>query len=235
MAKNYVIRQWHLPAYPSIDWTTGVANVKRPRPTALFCYSIRQAGQLTSIATLPYQKTNRYAVVHEITIDFSPNRVQQASYPMQHSHKSRGEFGLRAILYIGYRIAVVGEIAIGFSPNHAQKASCLMPHSHKSRGEFGLRAIRYVNYRYAVVGEMAIGFSPNRAQQASYHMSHSYKRRDEFGIRAIRYVNYRVAVGPLEGQGWERNDLPCLSGAYYPSRPQVLVSLRSNYLFEVNQ
>ena len=69
---------------------------------------------------------------------------------MPHSHKSRGEFGIKAIRYIGYRIAVVGEIAIDFSPNHAQKASCLMPHSHKSRGEFGIREIRYVNYRVAV-------------------------------------------------------------------------------------
>ena len=110
-------------------------------------------------------------------------------------------------------------MGIGFSPNRVQEASYLMPNSHKSRGEFGIREIRYVSYPYAVDGEVAIGFSPNRAQEASYHMSHSYKRRDEFGIRAIRYVNYRVAVGPLEGQGWERNDLPCLSGAYYPSRP----------------
>ena len=26
----------------------------------------------------------------------------------------------------------------------------------------------------------------------------------EFGIREARYANYRVAVGPLIGQGWER-------------------------------
>ena len=44
MAKNYVIRQWHLPAYPSIDWTTAAVNVKRPRPSALFCYSICKIG-----------------------------------------------------------------------------------------------------------------------------------------------------------------------------------------------
>ena len=69
---------------------------------------------------------------------------------MSHSHKSRDEFGLRAIRYIGYRIAVVGEIAIGFSPNRVQRASCLMPHSRKNRGEFGLRAIPHVNYRVAV-------------------------------------------------------------------------------------
>ena len=40
-AKNNVIRQWHLPTYPLIDYTTDAVNVKRPRPTALFCYSIR--------------------------------------------------------------------------------------------------------------------------------------------------------------------------------------------------
>ena len=47
-----------------------------------------------------------YAVVDEITIDFSPNRVQQASCLMPHSHKSGGEFGLRAIRYVNYRVAV---------------------------------------------------------------------------------------------------------------------------------
>ena len=94
-----------------------------------------------------------------------------------------------------------------------------MPNSHKSRGEFGIREIRYVSYRYAVVGEMDIGFSANRAQRASYLMPNSYRSRGEFGIREIDYVNYRVAVGPLVGQGCEQSDLPCLSGAYYPSRP----------------
>ena len=82
-----------------------------------------------------------------------------------------------------------------------------------------IREIRYVSYPYAVVGEIAIGFSPSRVQQASYPMPSSYKRSGKFGIRAIRYVNYRVAVGPLVGQGCERSELPCLSGAYYPSRP----------------
>ena len=47
-----------------------------------------------------------YAVVGEIAIDFSPNRVQQASYPMPNSYRSRGEFGLRAIPYVNYRVAV---------------------------------------------------------------------------------------------------------------------------------
>ncbi len=47
-----------------------------------------------------------YAVVGEIAIDFSPNRVQQASYPMPNSYRSRGEFGLRAIRYVNYRVAV---------------------------------------------------------------------------------------------------------------------------------
>ena len=63
----------------------------------------------------------RYAVVDEITIDFSPNRVQQASCLMPHSHKSGGEFGLRAIRYVSYCYAVVGEIAICFLSNRAQK------------------------------------------------------------------------------------------------------------------
>ena len=48
----------------------------------------------------------RYAVVGEMDIGFSPNRVQQASYLMPHLHKSRGEFGIRAIRYVNYRVAV---------------------------------------------------------------------------------------------------------------------------------
>ena len=40
-----------------------------------------------------------------------------------------------------------------------------------------------------------------------------------FVIREARYANYRVAVGPLVGQGCERSELPCLSGAFNPSRP----------------
>ena len=85
-----------------------------------------------------------------MAIDFSANRVQPASYLMPNSHKSRGEFGIKAIRYVGYPYAVVGEIAIGFSANRLQLASYPMSHSHKSRGEFGIRAIRYVNYRVAV-------------------------------------------------------------------------------------
>ena len=69
---------------------------------------------------------------------------------MPNSYISRGEFGIRAIRYIGYRIAVVGEIAIGFSANRAQQVSYLMPSSYKRRGELGIKAIRYVNYRVAV-------------------------------------------------------------------------------------
>ena len=65
---------------------------------------------------------------------FSANRVQQASYPMSNSHKSRGEFGIKAIRYVNYRVAVGGEMTIGFSPNRVQRASYLMSHSHKSRG-----------------------------------------------------------------------------------------------------
>ena len=41
-----------------------------------------------------------------MVIGFSANRVQQASYPMPHSHKSRGEFGIREIRYVNYRVAV---------------------------------------------------------------------------------------------------------------------------------
>ena len=48
----------------------------------------------------------RYAVVGEMDIGFSPNRVQRASYPMPSSHKSRDEFGLREIDYVNYRVAV---------------------------------------------------------------------------------------------------------------------------------
>ena len=62
----------------------------------------------------------RIMVAGEMVIGFSANRVQQASYPMPHSHKSRGEFGIREIRYVSYRYAVVGEIDICFSPNHAQ-------------------------------------------------------------------------------------------------------------------
>ena len=68
MAKNKVLHQWHLTPYPSIDQTIKAVNVKRPRPSAQFNYTICKAGQLTSFATLPYQKTNRYAVVGEIAI-----------------------------------------------------------------------------------------------------------------------------------------------------------------------
>ena len=69
---------------------------------------------------------------------------------MPSSHKRRGEFGLRAIRYVSYRVAVVGGIAIGFSANRVQRASYLMPNSYRSRGEFGIREIDYVNYRVAV-------------------------------------------------------------------------------------
>ena len=77
MDKNNVIRQEHLPSYPSIDQTADALNVKRPRPSALFSQSICQAGQLTSFATLPYQKTNRYAVVGEIVISILSNLAQK--------------------------------------------------------------------------------------------------------------------------------------------------------------
>ena len=79
MDKNNVIRQQHLPLYPSIDWTTAAVKVKRPRPTALFGYAICKTGQLTSFATLLYQKANRYAVVGDIAIRFLSNLAQKAS------------------------------------------------------------------------------------------------------------------------------------------------------------
>ena len=91
-----------------------------------------------------------YAVVGEISIRFSANRVQQALYLMPNSYRSRGEFGLRSIRYVSYPYAEVGEMAIDFSANRVQRTSYLMPNSHKSRDEFGLRAIHYVNYRVAV-------------------------------------------------------------------------------------
>ena len=61
-----------------------------------------------------------YAVVGEIAIGLSSNRVQEASYLMPNSHKSRGEFGIREFRYVSYPYAVDGEVAIGFSPNRAQ-------------------------------------------------------------------------------------------------------------------
>ena len=45
-------------------------------------------------------------VVGEMAIDFSANRVQPASYPIPNAHRSRDEFGLRAIRYVNYRVAV---------------------------------------------------------------------------------------------------------------------------------
>ena len=56
----------------------------------------------------------RYAVVGEIAIGFSANRVQKASYPMPNSYRSRGEFGIREIRYVSYPYAVVGEMAKRF-------------------------------------------------------------------------------------------------------------------------
>ena len=43
-----------------------------------------------------------YAVVDEIAIGLSTNRVQQALHLMPNSHKSRGEFELRAIRYFSF-------------------------------------------------------------------------------------------------------------------------------------
>ena len=55
-----------------------------------------------------------YAVVGEIAIGLSSNRVQEASYLMPNSHKSRGEFGLRAIRYVIYRVAVGPLVGLGW-------------------------------------------------------------------------------------------------------------------------
>ena len=123
MAKNNVIHQWCLPSYPSIDWTTDAVNVKRPRPSALLCYSICKAGQLTSIATLPCQKTNRYAVVGQIVICFLSNLSQDTLYFIPNSRKQQitnsrlitkylHEFGIKHCRYAFCCVALVGEKAI---------------------------------------------------------------------------------------------------------------------------
>ena len=66
------------------------------------------------------------------------------------------------------------------------------------------------------------------------HPDHTYYIR-EFGIREISYVDDRVAVGLLIGQGWERKR-PTLPKSYVSkARPKVLIFLRLNDLFEVNQ
>ena len=90
---------------------------------------------------------------------------------MLHLHKSRGEFGIKAIRYVSYCYAVASKIAICFSANRVQRASYPMPHSHKSRGEFEIRSIRYINYRYAEVGESAIRFLSNRVQKKHRFLS----------------------------------------------------------------
>ena len=51
---------------------------------------------------------------------------------MLHLHKSRGEFGIRAIRYVSYCYAVASKIAIGFAANRGERASYLRLHSHKS-------------------------------------------------------------------------------------------------------
>ena len=66
-------------------------------------------------------------------IGFSSNHAQKASHLRSHSHKSRGEFGIREIRYVSYRIAVVRRIAIGFLSNRVQEALYLRSHLHKSR------------------------------------------------------------------------------------------------------
>ena len=48
----------------------------------------------------------RIVVAGEMVIDISPNRVQQASCPMPNSYRSWGEFGIREIRYVNYRVAV---------------------------------------------------------------------------------------------------------------------------------
>ena len=123
MAKNNVIRQQHLPAYPSIVQTIDAVNVKRSRPTALFCYSICKTGQLTSIATLTFQKTNRYAVVGQIVIRFLSNLAQNTSYFIPNSRKQQitnsrlitkylRKFGIKHCRYVFCCVALVDEKAI---------------------------------------------------------------------------------------------------------------------------
>ena len=61
--------------------------------------------------TRQWLKAIRYVSYHivvagEMDIGFSSNRVQQASYPMPNSYRSRGEFGIREIRYVNYRVAV---------------------------------------------------------------------------------------------------------------------------------
>ena len=52
---------------------------------------------------------------------------------MPNSHKSRGEFEIRAIRYVNYRYAEVGESAIRFLSNRVQKKpSFLIPSSRKT-------------------------------------------------------------------------------------------------------
>ena len=48
----------------------------------------------------------RVAVGGEMAICFSANRAQQTSYPMPNSYRNRGEFGIREIDYVNYRLAV---------------------------------------------------------------------------------------------------------------------------------
>jgi len=79
-------------------------------------YRSRDEFELRAIRYVSYP----YAVVGEIAIGFSANRVQPASYLMPNSYRSRDEFELRTIRYVGYPSAVDGEVAIGFSPNRAQ-------------------------------------------------------------------------------------------------------------------
>ncbi|KDR51417.1 hypothetical protein HMPREF1991_02506 [Hoylesella loescheii DSM 19665 = JCM 12249 = ATCC 15930] len=42
-------------------------------------------------------------------------------------------------------------------------------------------------------------------------LSRTHTPIQKLGLRENRYANYRVAVGPLEGQGCERSELPCLA------------------------
>ena len=49
---------------------------------------------------------------------------------MPHSHKSGGEFGIRAIRYVNYRYAEVGESAICFLSNRVQKKHRFLSQVH---------------------------------------------------------------------------------------------------------
>ena len=75
-------------------------------------HSYKRRGEF-GIRTIRYV-SYPYAVVGEIAIGLSSNRVQEASYPMPNAHRSRDDFGLRAIRYVNYRVAVGPLVGLGW-------------------------------------------------------------------------------------------------------------------------